>query len=123
MKYGALFGWGIVIYAIMFLSWSAFVLYGFSEGMLPRLAGLLVLIVMATIAGYSLRKYNWRDILPYSIFWLAEVILLDIVMSVPYTGWALFSDANIWVGYALVVLVPLFVPFVHIQSHDHPENA
>lgn len=122
MKYGALFGWGIVIYAVMFLAWSALVLYGFSEGALPRLLGLLVLIVVATIAGYSLRTYNWRDILPYSIFWLVEIILLDILMSVPYTGWILFADANVWVGYALVVLVPLFVPFVRNHTTTHPEQ-
>src|SRR3990167_7992781 len=102
MKYSAL-AWGIVLYAIMFLLWSGFVLYGFAEGIAPRLTGLLVLIGLALLAGRALHYGSWRDILPYSIAWTVIVAILDMVFTVPFTGWALFSDWNIWVGYALIV--------------------
>jgi len=118
MKYGALLGWGITMYAIMFLLWSGFVLYGFVEGILPRLVSLVVLMAIALYAGRSLRFASWRDILPYSIAWLIVVALLDIVFSVPFTGWALFSDWNVWVGYSLIVLVPLFAP--RLRRHSSP---
>ncbi len=113
MKYSAFVSWGIVMYAIMFLLWSGFVVYGFVEGVAPRLVGLTVLIVLATVAGRSLRFHRWQDILPYSLSWVAVVAILDIILTVPFTGWALFSDWNIWVGYALIAFVPLLAPLLN----------
>lgn len=112
MRFGALFGWGIVIYAIIFLLWSGFVLYGYGDGVIPRIVGLCVLIVLSLLAGRSLRFHLWRDIVPYSIAWTVVVILLDIVFSVPFTGWALFADWNVWVGYSMILFVPLFAPLM-----------
>lgn len=127
MRYGALLGWGIVMYAIMFLLWSGFVLYGFVEGLLPRIVGLSVLIALALLAGRSLRFHLWRDILPYSIAWTIVVVVLDVVFTVPFTGWALFSDWNIWVGYAMILFVPLLAPYstrfrVPVRSPDSHES-
>jgi len=116
MKYSALLTWGIIMYAIMFLLWSGFTLYGFSDGALPRIIGLLVLVSIAIYAGRSLRFSAWRDILPYSIAWTIAVILLDVIFSVPFTGWGLFADWNVWVGYALIVFIPLFAPYT-VKSH------
>ncbi len=112
MRYSALISWGVVIYAVMFLLWSGFVVYGFVEGVLPRLVGLGILILLALIAGRSLRLHGWHDILPYSLSWVAVVAILDIILTVPFTGWALFSDWNIWVGYALIACVPLLAPLL-----------
>ena len=115
MKYGALFGWGIVIYAIMFLLWSGFVTYGFVDGLAPRIIGLLVLIATTLIAGRSLRFQAWSDILPYSFLWAVIMGLFDAVFSVPYSGWQLYLDWNVWFGYALVAIVPLFSPYLRFQ--------
>jgi hypothetical protein len=111
MKYGAALGWGIVIYAIVYLAWSALVLYGFVYGFFPRVISLVVLAIVATIAGRSLRFHTWKDILPYSITWAIVVGLLDAVFTVPYAGWQLYADWNIWVGYVLVAAVPLIAPY------------
>ncbi len=108
MKYGLLFGWGIGIYATMFLLWSSFVTYGFINGAGPRVAGLIALLVISVCAGRSLRAHSWRDILPYSVSWGIMTALLDAVVSVPLTGWQLYADWNVWVGYLLVALLPLF---------------
>jgi hypothetical protein len=110
MKYGAYVGWGIVIYAVMFLLWSGFVTYGFAGNIVSRVAGLIVLISIATIAGRALRLPRWQDILPYSLAWGVVVGLLDMALSVPFGGWEIYADWNIWVGYLLVVVVPLFAP-------------
>ena len=115
VKYGALLGWGVVIYAVMFLAWSLFVTYGFVEGVLPRIAGLLTLIAVALSAGRSLRMATWKDILPYAFGWTLIVIAFDMLLSVPFTGWQLFTDWNVWVGYALVVIVPILSPYTRRQ--------
>jgi hypothetical protein len=117
MKYGALVGWGIVIYAVMSLAWSGIVIYGFAGTLLARLLELLVLVIVATIAGRSLKLHSWKDIVPYSLAWALMMAALDAVFSVPFAGWAIYADWNLWLGYALVALVPLIAP----KTRMHPE--
>lgn len=115
MKYNLLFGWGIIIYAIMFLVWSGFVTYGFIEGLTPKIATLLVLIGVTALAGQSLRYRSWTDILPYSLGWVVIMAILDGIFSVPYSGFSLYLDPNIWFGYAVVAIVPLISPYLRLN--------
>ena len=112
MKYIGVVGWGISIYAIMSLLWSGFITYGFVEGLAPRMVGLLVLIGLALMAGSSLRLYTWSDILPYAITWAVLMAILDGIFSVPYAGWQLYADLNVWFGYLVVLVAPLFAPYL-----------
>lgn len=115
MRYGKLLGWGIVIYAVMFLLWTGFVTYGFVEGIVPRILGLAFLIGLALIAGSSLRFHSWHDILPYSLTWAIMMALFDGIFSVPYAGWQLYFDWNVWFGYAVVAVAPLFAPYFRLE--------
>lgn len=119
MKYGALLGWGICIYAVLFLLWSGFMLYGYTTGLVPRLAGLAVLISLALLAGKSLRYASWKDIAPYSLAWTIEIVVLDMIFSVPFAGWALFADWNVWVGYLMVLFVPLLASTAQVRRLVH----
>lgn len=115
MKYAQLVGYGVAIYAVMYLVWSAFVTYGFVEGYAPRIVSLLLLIGILVYAGLSLRFSRWHDILPYSIFWAVMMGVLDAIINVPYTGWQLYFDWNIWFGYVVVLVVPLLAPFFRME--------
>ena len=114
MKYGALLGWGIVIYAVMSLLWSGLVIYGMADSLLSLALRLCVLIFIAVIAGRSLRFHSWQDVLPYSVFWAATMALLDAVYTVPFSGWSIYADWRLWVGYALVAAVPMLAPLTRI---------
>ena len=113
MKYGALLGWGIVIYAVMSLLWSGLVIYGMADSLLSLALRLCVLIFIAVIAGRSLRFHSWQDVFPYSVFWAATMALLDAVYTVPFSGWSIYADWRLWVGYALVAIIPLLAPLMH----------
>ena len=102
-----MFGWGVVIYAVVFLVWSGFLTYGFIEGMLPRILGFAALVAATSTAALSLRLSTWYDVLPYSLSWMVVVMLLDGIFSFPFVGFAIYADPNVWVGYALVAIVPL----------------
>ena len=121
MKFASMLGWGIVIYAVMYLAWSGLVLYGLSAGFLPRLLAIGILIITTTLAAHSLKFSSWIDILPHSIGWTIVVILLDTVFSVPYSGWQLYADWNVWVGYALVAGIPLLAPLTKRRVHIDAE--
>ena len=119
MKLNASLGWGIVIYALMYLSWSALAIHGVG-GIEARIVQLLVLIVSTVFAARTLRVSVWSDVLAYSLVWVFEIFLLDIVFAVPYGGWAVFADWNMWVGYVLVALIPLIAPHTTAAPRDVP---
>lgn len=108
IDYEKLVGWGIVIYSVMFLLWSAFVAYGFVDGFLPQAIGLIVLVGIMIRAGKALPVSSWQTALPYALGWVVIIGLLDIILSVPFAGWEIFADWNLWVSYALIFVVPLF---------------
>jgi hypothetical protein len=115
MKVLSRLSWGIVLYAVMYLVWSGFILYGFI-GIPARIIALLILIGLALRAGRSLRLSSWKDVLPYSIAWAVIIGLFDAVFSVPYSGWQVYADWNLWVGYGLVALVPLLAPYTRSRT-------
>src|SRR3989344_5835362 len=102
LRIGALLGWGIVIYAIMFLLASVFATYGFVEGITPRILSLVVLIATSVIAGRALKAHTWSDILPYSLSWGIVVAIIDGIMLLPFGGWQIYANWSVWFGYALV---------------------
>ena len=118
MKYGALFGWGIVFYSISYLESNLLGIYNFSSTWTHILL-LVTLILTTTIAARSLHFLSWLDILPYSIFWTLEVIGLDIISIVPFMGWGMYGDWHVWVNYGLVTLLPLCAPY----TQQHPATT
>lgn len=120
MKWQQLIGWGIVIYAIVFLTWSILVIHDLAQGVLPQVVLLIVLIIVATIAARALRFRHWYDILPYSIAWAGMAAIFDLVCALPISGWALYADWHIWVGYMLLATVPLLAPMTrrsYVEAH------
>ncbi len=100
-------GWGIVIYAIMYLAWSGLVIYGFSLGMLSLIARLSVLACISIIAARAMHLSNTKDIVGNALVWAAVAIGLDMVFLVPFSGWGLYASWSVWAGYALIVVFPL----------------
>ena len=122
MKYGARLSWGIVIYAIMYLTWNGFAIYGFVNGIAPRICELIVLVIVSAIAGRSLGFTSWKDILPYSFVWALTSIGLDAIFTLPFSGTVMYANWNLWIGYALVMLLPLAAPQTRIFRDEPPAS-
>lgn len=119
MKYGALLGWGIVIYAIAELVSSALITYGLAATLLAQCITLVSLVVVSLIAGHALTMHSWKDILPYSLGWMCILVALDALLYVPLAGWGLYADSGMWFGYALVAIAPLFASTAHTLPEPH----
>lgn len=119
MKWGPLVGWGIVIYAIGLLTWVGLINWNIGEVAGARELVYLAVGITALIAARSLRFATRRDILPYSAFWVAEMILLDALYVVPKYGLAVYQDPGAWVVYGIVLLVPLLAPNFR-RTYDLP---
>lgn len=107
MDLGARIGWGIVIYAVVFLSWAGMGIYGQTQWAELYLVELLALLVVCLWAGSELKFRSWQDIAPYSIGWAIIFAALDSLFVVPLQGWGWYGQWTTWIVYALVVLVPL----------------
>lgn len=104
------FGYGFVLYACMYLSWSLLVTYGLSGSTASRLLLLGVLLFTTLIAARSLHLNSARDMFPYSLSWVVTIAAIDTLFAAPSGSWALFADPNLWVGYFLVLVAPLIAP-------------
>jgi hypothetical protein len=107
-NYRSLFGWGISIYAIGHTVWTGFVSYQFTDGTAPHIIMLMILAVLAAIAGDSLHLSTWKDMLPYSITWGLCMAVLNTLLSWPFIAWGVFVEPYVWTSYAVVIVVPLF---------------
>lgn len=112
MKLRALFGWGIVIYAVMFLVSSLLAVHPTGPALIARVVLLCTLVITASIAARSVRAFSERDIALYAFGWVACALVFDALLVVPTTGWLLFTDWNVWVGYLVLFFVPIAVTFL-----------
>lgn len=113
---GKSLGWGVTIYALMYLLWSGLVMYGLSFGIISLVVRLLALALITTIAARALRMMHRFDLLPYTIGWAVVAIALDALFLVPFSGWALYAEWSVWAGYALVAILPLLTFSLRIKS-------
>lgn len=91
----------------MYLLWSGLVIYGFAAGMFSLVVRLAALAAITTIAARSLRLPTILDYVPYTCAWAGVAVILDAVFLVPFSGFVIYSSWSVWVGYALVALIPL----------------
>ena len=109
MNLRTLLGWGIVIYAILHVVWTALVVNGLAGNFFARAVLLGTLVALAAIATRALRFSSERDVLPYAIGWVVISAAMDAIVTVPTSGWGIYGDWNLWVGYILLLAVPLVV--------------
>jgi hypothetical protein len=112
-------GWGISIYAVMYLLWSGLVIYGLASGYLSLIVRVAALAVITTIAARTLRVGSLKELLPYSLGWAAVTLALDAIFLVPFSGWELYGSFSVWVGYALVAIFPMI--FMILRTRKVPQ--
>lgn len=100
-------GWGVVVYAVMYLLWSGMAIHSLTTGYVSLAVRLAALVLVTTIAARALRATSRMDVAPYSICWALVAAALDAVIHVPFTGYTLYFEWSVWAGYALVAIVPL----------------
>jgi hypothetical protein len=119
MDLGARIGWGIVIYAVVFLVWTGTGIYGFTQGVEPYIAELLALIIVCLWAGSELKFRTWKDIFPYSFGWAVIAVALDALYVVPLQGWGWYEQWATWISYALIALLPLLSVYLRKKTSSH----
>lgn len=113
----AAIGWGVLIYAVMYLAWSGLVIYGLSAGIGSLVARMILLVVVTAMAARYMRLFTLHDIVPIALGWALIAAIADSIFLTPFTGWALYSLWSVWAGYALIVAAPTVATIVMARLH------
>lgn len=115
-------GWGIVLYASMYLAFALLATYGYAGTLGARIALLGVLLFSTLIAARTLTHLSKADKIPYALVWVLTIASLDALFAAPTGSWAVFADPNLWIGYGLVFATPLVAP-VATHTRDVPHQS
>lgn len=101
------FGFGIVIWAIMFAVTSALVGYGMSSTSTTfNIVVIVISLVVVYLFARNLAPESYGMALQYGLCFAIVGILLDYAIMIKFVP-DLFSSTIYWVSYVLVALVPM----------------
>jgi hypothetical protein len=73
------------------------------------IAGLVISIVGLFVATKYAKPKNIREGIIYGLVWLVVFFVLDLILTVPFTGWGYFGWKS-YVSYGITVLIPTLLP-------------
>ncbi len=111
MDWKKLVGYGVGIYVVMFMFWSLLVAFEQGEAQWGWYASFVVLAVVAHLASAKLCTKNPIEIIKYSAGWVVIMAVLDWTISARFAEAELFTNWELYVGYAILLLAPLTVIF------------
>lgn len=101
----------VAIYAVVFLFISALVGAKIStDATWVTIVDFVITIVGLYLAVNYSKPKNLKEGLIYGLVWALVLLLLDIILTVPFTGWEYFSSWKTWIVYALTILMPTLLP-------------
>ena len=119
MNYKKLIGFGALIWGTAFITMTAFVAYQMGNYVLSTAILWIVVAIVAYLCGKNLQFVSRAQALKYSASWVAVGLIMDSIFTVPFTGWTIFSAWELWLGYILVLVVPLFT----VKTQQTPQQT
>ena len=97
----------VAIYAVIFLFISALIGAKIdAAAMWVWPVTLIISVVGLYIATGYVKPKTWQEGLKYGAIWVVILVILDIILTVPFTGAEYFSDWKSYVPYVLTLLIP-----------------
>lgn len=114
------FGWGVALYACMYLAFALIAAYGYAGTAAARIAMLVVLLSTTLIASRTIAHLGKVDRVPYVFSWLIMIAAFDVAFAAASDSWGVFSDPNLWIGYGLVAAAPFVAPSSRFVAPPSP---
>lgn len=97
----------LAIYAVIFLFISALIGAKINqETTWVWLVTLAISIIGLYLASNYAKPKNLKEGLTYGLVWLAILFVLDLILTIPFTGWDYFSSWKAYLPYGLTLIVP-----------------
>jgi uncharacterized membrane protein required for colicin V production len=96
----------VIIWVVAFIVASIFV--GFQiTGMWKQIITTLAVVIAAFVLAKRLNVSKVSEMLKYSFSWVVVGLILDYFITTRFTGKEFLMTPEIWIGYALILIVPL----------------
>lgn len=118
MELKKIFLYGFLIWAMTYLAATTLAAYSLAETAWAEPVIMLISIALSALAGSWLNQPTNLRVLGYSLSWAVISFVLDVILSVPFTGWELFQTWYYWVGKIAVIAIPLWTN--KRELHLHP---
>ncbi len=101
---------GASIWAIIFIVISALIGFGANvQNATTDLISVVVIGLLVLLLTRQLEISSKKQALQYAFGWVVTMVLLDMIITVRFTGWEIFSQWTVIVGYLLVLILPVLV--------------
>lgn len=102
-------GLGILIWMVVYAASMLLGVYDMSGALWTQIVAVVIAAVIAYIAGMMVKASSMNAMIKYSVAWVIVTLVLDAVLASFWTmgGYGIFSTWYLWVGYVLILLVPL----------------
>lgn len=108
MNYKKLFGYGVIIWGALYLIATLFVGYKMGNSIYQGISMIVAAAVLGFIFGKMLHIELVKDMIKYSVGWVLIGLILDLILTVPFTGSAIYFTPSYWVSYLLILTAPMF---------------
>lgn len=107
MNYKKLIGFGILLWIVGFAIASVFVASNAMDTLTAKLTVPLLVGITAFLFGKNLKLTSALKMLKYSGTWVAIALVLDVLITVRFAGWAIFIQWDVLLGYFLALTAPI----------------
>jgi|GEM_PF-1568782 len=101
-------GYGVAIWAIIYLVATGFVAYNVMDSFGAKIVMIIIVAGLAVWAGTKIQEQSSAKVMRYTVSWVMIGLILDLILTVPFTGVSIFGDWSLWVNYGLIIVLPLF---------------
>lgn len=101
-----------MIYTALFFLAALFGVYGIADSAVAQSLLFLGLIALVAYLTHLTNTSSLMGVLPFALGWPIILVLCDVLYAVPISGWTMFLDPSLLVGYGAVFSVPLITVLI-----------
>lgn len=116
-------GFAFLFYVIINLIALIFVIFDKSDSMFAQIFLLLAIITTLVYLTYLLKPRSIQLKIYFGFLVFIISLLLDMGLTVPFSGWGYFHAWWSWFIYVVIFLTPLCVPSAHLAIQTKPNNS
>lgn len=108
MKALKIIGFGALIWVVAFMVVSVFIAFKIStDTVSAKIITIAAVFIATALIAKGLKPSSQIQAISFGIVWAIIGFILDAIITTRFTGWGIFYQPNILIGYLLIILTPL----------------
>jgi len=107
MKWLKIIGYGLLVWIFIFVLVSIFIGFKFTNRYVVNGAVYVLIIAAGFILGRKITVKGWGEAAVVGLLWVLGGLVLDLIITVRFTGYEIFKEWMMWLGYAILFVVAI----------------